>query len=151
MALTIRVLRAGDEALLLGAAEGVFDDPVGPGLAREFLSDGRHHVAVAIDDGRVVAMATGVSYVHPDKDTEMWVNEVGTSPAHRGRGIGKAVVAALLDHARRIGCGEAWVLTDRENGAAMRLYASLGGEEAAVPQVLFTFRFPPAAPAAPSR
>lgn len=140
MALEIRILGPGDVALLEGAVPGVFDDPVRPELAREFLSDARHVLAVGLDDGRVVAMASGVCYVHPDKPTEMWVNEVGTAATHRGRGLARAVVAALLDRARDLGCREAWVLTDRGNVAAMRLYGSLGGEEAALPPVLLTFR-----------
>jgi GNAT superfamily N-acetyltransferase len=136
----IRLLHRGDEDLLLGAAPGVFDDSVQPALAREFLADPRHRLAVALDEGRIVAMASGVTYVHPDKPTEMWVNELGTAPTHRGRGLGRAVLGALLAQARTDGCAEAWVLTDRENSAAKRLYAAAGGEAALTSSVLFTFR-----------
>ena len=135
----IRLLHRGDEDLLLGAAPGVFDDPVQPALAREFLADPRHRLAVAIDDGWIVAMASGVTYVHPDKPTEMWVNELGTAPTHRGRGLGRAVLGALLAAARAEGCEEAWVLTDPGNAAAMRVYAAAGGEESPTPSVMFTF------------
>lgn len=145
MSVDIRVLGPGDEALLLRAAPGVFDDPVQPALAREFLGDARHLLAVAIDAGIVVSMASGVLYVHPDKPTELWVNELGTAASHQGRGLAKAVLGALLARARERGCGEAWVLTDRRNAAAMRVYASLGGEASPVAQVMFTFRLPRAA------
>jgi ribosomal protein S18 acetylase RimI-like enzyme len=67
----------------------------------------------------------------------LWINEVGVAESHQGRGIGKAVVRTLLQHARRLGCHEAWVLTDRSNDAAMRLYASAGGEEVEGDQVMF--------------
>jgi hypothetical protein len=49
----------------------------------------------------------------------------------------------LLQHAQRLGCREAWVLTDRSNHAAMRMYTSTGGEEAAGDQVMFTFFLDP--------
>jgi ribosomal protein S18 acetylase RimI-like enzyme len=81
----------------------------------------------------------GVHYVHPDKPSEMWINEVGVAPSHQGRGLGNAMVQTLLQHAIRLGCREAWVLTDRSNQAALRLYASAGGEEAPHDQVMFTF------------
>jgi aminoglycoside 6'-N-acetyltransferase I len=87
----------------------------------------------------VVAFASGVHYVHPDKPPELWINEVGVAPTFQGRGLGKAVVQALLEHAKRLGCREAWVLTDRSNHAAMRLYASAGGEEASGDHVMFNF------------
>jgi hypothetical protein len=34
----------------------------------------------------------------------------------------------LFDAGRALGCTQAWVLTDRDNTAAMRLYASVGGD-----------------------
>jgi aminoglycoside 6'-N-acetyltransferase I len=43
----------------------------------------------------------------------MWINEVSVAPSHQGQGVGKAMVQELLQHARRLGCIEAWVLTDR--------------------------------------
>jgi ribosomal protein S18 acetylase RimI-like enzyme len=125
----IRVLKAGEEAVFGRVGPEVFDYAVDPALAREFLADPHHHIAVAIDDGTVVAFASGVDYVHPDKPREMFVNEVGTASSHRGQGLAKKAVAALLDHARTLGCRVAWVLTDADNAAARALYRSAGGIE----------------------
>jgi GNAT superfamily N-acetyltransferase len=99
-----RILRAGDEAVLDNVAPGVFDDDLDPRLVIEFLEDERHHVAVSVDQGKVVGFASGVHYVHPDKPAELWINEVGVAPSHQGRGIGKAVMQAMLEHGKRLGC-----------------------------------------------
>ena len=140
MAVEIRILQAGDETILDNVAADVFDDPVIPQAAREFLGDPRHHLAVATDGGTVVGFASGVHYVHPDKPhPEFWVNEVGVSETHQKRGIGKSLMQALLDVARTLGCTEVWVLTERDNGPAMRLYQSIDGEEAKDEIVMFTF------------
>jgi len=135
----IRILKSGDEAILNNIAPDVFDNALQPALVAEFLRDERHHLAVAIEDGQVVGFASGVHYVHPDKQPELWINEVGVAPSHHRRGIGKTIIGALLQHAKSLGCKEAWVLTERANRAAMRLYASAGGEEAQSDQVMFTF------------
>ena len=124
-------------------APGVFDNDLDPRLVAEFLSDNRHHLAVAVDNGQVIGFASGVHYVHPDKPSELWINEVGVASEHHGRGVGKAVIQALLQHAERLGCREAWVLTDRSNHAAMRLYASTGGQEGPPDHVMFTFLLDP--------
>jgi ribosomal protein S18 acetylase RimI-like enzyme len=134
----IKVLSAGDATLLENAADDVFDDALQPALVAEFLRDPRHHLVVAVDAGRVVGFVSGVHYVHPDKPAEMFINEVGVAPSHHGRGIGKAVMNAFLEQASRIGCGQAWVLTERTNTPAMRLYASAGGEDAG-DYVMFNF------------
>ena len=140
MTIEIRLLEAGDEAVLTDVAPDVFDHAVQPALAVEFLADPRHHVAVARDGGLVVGFATGVHYVHPDKAPELWVNEVGVAPTHRGRGLATQLLRALLDAGRAAGCSQAWVLTERSNVPAMGLYRQLGGVEAPDQTVMFEFR-----------
>jgi ribosomal protein S18 acetylase RimI-like enzyme len=131
MAIEVKVLGSGDEKVLMNVAAEVFDNPIHPEFTREFLEDSRHHIAVAIDDGVVVGFASGVHYIHPDKPPELWINEVAVAPTHRRRGLGKAVMKELLAVGRAHKCKVAWVLTDRFNSAAMRLYTSIGGIEGA--------------------
>ena len=139
MSFEIRILAAGDTAVLDRVAPDVFDHPVDPALAREFLADPRHHLAVALDQDLVIGFASGVHYIHPDKPAEFWVNELGVAESHRGQGIGKAVLQALLVAGRQLGCAQAWVLTDDDNGPAMAVYRAAGGVEEARPSTMFTF------------
>src|SRR5215475_3097358 len=111
MSISIRILGPDDGVVLQRVAPDVFDGPIDARWSAEFLADACHHLAVAIEDGLVVAMATALRYVHPDKPPELWVNEVGVAPTHQGRGIGSQTLAALLAHAKTLGCREAWVLT----------------------------------------
>lgn len=136
----IRMLRAGEEALLENAAPDTFDHPVDPRLAAEFLADPRHHIAVACAEGQIVGFASAVHYIHPDKPAELWINEVGVASTHRRRGLAKDLLRTLFDAGRALGCREAWVLTDRSNEPAMRLYAEVGGIEAPGDTVMQEFR-----------
>jgi aminoglycoside 6'-N-acetyltransferase I len=137
---TIRMLGAADIATLDNVAPNVFDGAVLPELAAEFLADPRHHLAVAVTDaGQVVGMASAVHYVHPDKQPQLFINEVGVSPAFHRQGIGKALLATLGARARELGCSEAWVATEPDNSAAQALYTSAGGVKSDVPFVMFTF------------
>ena len=52
------------------------------------------------------------------------------APGHPGQDLRRKLVCSTLNEARKFGCVEAWVLTDRANIAAMRIYASSGGVEA---------------------
>jgi ribosomal protein S18 acetylase RimI-like enzyme len=134
------MLGAGDVSVLDRVAEGVFDGAIQPALAREFLGDDRHHLAVAIDDGVVVGFVSAVHYVHPDKPAELWINEVAVAPSHLRRGIAQSLLRMVFDAGRSLGCTQAWVLTDRDNTAAMRLYASVGGDPGTREHVMFDFR-----------
>ena len=111
--LEIRVLESSEASVLDDVSPDVFDEAVDPNWTREFFADPRHHLAVAIDDGMVVGMASGVHYVHPDKPPELWINEVGVADSHQKQGIGKRLLAALLDHSKRLGCTHAWVQPSR--------------------------------------
>jgi GNAT superfamily N-acetyltransferase len=147
MMIEFRVLRSEDEAVLDQIAEEVFDAPIHPRAAREFLADPRHHLVVALAEGVVIGFVSAVHYIHPDKPgPEMWVNEVGVSSKYRNQGVGKGMMKTLVDLARELGCREAWVLTERENIPAMRLYRSAGGVEAEDDTVMFTFFVDPISP-----
>ena len=136
----IRILHEGDQPVLDRVAADVCDDPIDARAAGEFLRDPGHRLAVAIDDGVVIGFVSAVVYVHPDKPApELWINEVGVAPSHQGRGIARRLLASTLEDARALGCREAWVLTDRANHPAMRLYEAAGGE-ASGDHVMFTFR-----------
>lgn len=139
MPIEIRILDSDQRDVLARIEPGVFDRAIDHACCAEFLADQRHHLVVAIDAGVVVAMASAVHYVHPDKQPQMWINEVGVTPSHRQRGLATQLLQALLKLGRDLGCSEAWVLTERQNAPAMRLYASCGPTEAPRDQVMFTF------------
>jgi aminoglycoside 6'-N-acetyltransferase I len=128
----IRLLGPNDASVLNNVASGVFDNVVSPRWTAEFLTDPRHHMAVALVGVKVVGMASAIHYVHPDKGPELWINEVGVAPAYQRQGIGKKLVVALLSQARALGCTEAWLGTEESNTAARRLYAAVGGVEEAM-------------------
>ena len=138
-AVEVRLLGPGDASVLERVAEEVFDFAVDARLAREFLADPRHHLAVALAEGRVVGIASAFHYMHPDKPAQLFVNEVGVAPAYRRRGIARALLAQLFAHAREVGCAEAWVGAEIGNAAARRLYAAAGGTEDPEPFVQVSF------------
>ena len=136
----IKRLGPADLDVLSHVAADVFDDPVVTSSAQEFLEDPRHRLIVALDGDLVVGFVSAVVYLHPDKPApELWINEIGVTPTHRRQGIGKMLLQSVLEDARRAGCVEAWVLTERDNTAAMAMYTSVGGVEEAPDPTMFTF------------
>lgn len=137
MTIEIRLLTQGDEPLLDRVADDVFDNRVEAKWTRRFFDTSNHHIVVAIDDGVVVGMTTAVDYVHPDKAPQLWINEVGVSTAHRGRGIARQMLERMLALGRELECTEAWLGTEETNEPARRLYAHAGGS--AEPFILYSF------------
>ena len=136
---SVKTLSSEDLPLLSNVAPDVFDNPIDERLAKEFLSDPRHHIVVAVEDGMVIGFASAIHYIHPDKPEELWIDEVGVSPAHQRKGAAKAILIELLRLGKRLGCRSAWVLTDKSNMAAKRLYSSVGGRVDPGDTVMYEF------------
>ena len=140
MPIEIKLLNEADADVLANVAPGTFDNPIDAQGTQECLSDGRHHLAVAIDDDLVVGFVSAVHYAHPDKRyPEMWINEVQVAPTHRRQGLAKALLKRILRLARDLECTEAWVLTERDNVPATRLYSALGGKAGSDGGLMFSF------------
>jgi ribosomal protein S18 acetylase RimI-like enzyme len=135
----VRCLAPCEGARLSAVAPDVFDHQVRPEYLRAFLDDPCSHLAVAIDDGVVVGMASGLVYGHPDKPLQLFVNEVGVAPSHRRRGLGRALVRCLLERGREVGCSEAWVAAKKGDAAARGLYLAAGGREDGDLTVVYTY------------
>ena len=65
----------------------------------------------------------GYAAVHPD-DGEMFLLFV--DPAHAGRGIGRALLAAAHDALRASGCTAAYLFVHEQNERALAVYAAAG-------------------------
>ena len=133
-----KLLDSEDEKLLEDTEDGVFDREVRPDLASQFLSDPRHHIAVAIEDSTIVGIASAVNYIHPDKPDEIWINEVAVAKAFHRKGIADALLKLLFQCGRKLGCEEAWVLTDESNIPGNRLYSKLDGVQKR--QMMYSFK-----------
>lgn len=105
---------------------GVFDQPVRPDRLAAYLAEPGHRLVVALAGGRIVGQCAGVVHRHPDKVAELFIDEVGTAPGYRRRGIAREMIEALGEWGREQGCGEIWVGTEPDNGAARQLYSTLG-------------------------
>jgi aminoglycoside 6'-N-acetyltransferase I len=144
MQVEVRLLGPDDLDLLLGAEPDVFDLPCRRDLAEAFLADPRHHLAGAIEHGRLVGMAEAVECLRPDKPPELFIAELGVTARLRRRGIGLRLVRLLVAHARALGCAGAWVATELDNAPARALYRAAGGVADDQPAEILTFDPDPA-------
>ena len=136
----VRVRRAvvGDEDEVARFGEA-FDERVVAEETRRFLEDARHHLLLGYVDDHPAGFLSAVEVFHPDKRSELFLNEVGVMEGARRRGVARALVDELKRIGRERGCASAWVLTDEDNAAAMHLYRSTGGVWNGEPAVMFEY------------
>ncbi|TPM30159.1 GNAT family N-acetyltransferase [Mesorhizobium sp. B2-3-4] len=122
MNVNIRRLYPGDDALVMRIAPDVFDEPVRPDRLAAYLAAPGHFMVVAFADGLVVGQCAAVIHRHPDKVSELYIDEVGVSPAFQRQGIARKMLDAMFEIGKQNGCEEAWVGTEPDNGPARALY-----------------------------
>lgn len=129
MPILLKRITAADAALLTHIGPDVFDAPVQPDRLARYLAAPGHLMVLAFDDDLVVGQCTGVVHHHPDKASELCVDEVGTASSHLRQGIASTMLEALYAWARELGCEEAWLGTELDNTAANALYRKFNGAE----------------------
>jgi aminoglycoside 6'-N-acetyltransferase I len=106
----------------------VFDATVDPARLAAYLGEPGHLMIAALHDGLVIGQVAAVIHRHPDKPTELYVDEVGVTPAFQRQGIARAMLDAVFVLGRKLGCEEAWVGTEVDNVPARRLYEERGAD-----------------------
>lgn len=132
MNLRIQRITPDDVALFERIAPEVFDEPVRPERLEAYLAQPTNRLLLAIeeraDGDLVVGQCAAVLHLHPDKVTELYVDELGTASTHRRRGIGRRLMEEMLEWGRELGCGEGWLGTELDNRPARALYEGMWDE-----------------------
>ena len=125
---TVRLTEQNME-VLKDVADDVFDDRIDPERLRTYLAEKTHLLIVATMDNRVVGQAAAYIHHHPDQPSDLYIDNLGVTPAVQRRGIARRLIRELLAWGTSLGCAQAWIVTDNENAAARELYVSLGAEK----------------------
>lgn len=118
----IIIARASDMDLFDQVAPGVFDEPIDPTRLRAYLGEPNHFIVLAMIDALVVGQTAAVVHRHPDKPTELYLDEVGVGDHFLKQGIAGLMVESALEEGRARGCKECWLGTEVTNVAARSLY-----------------------------
>jgi aminoglycoside 6'-N-acetyltransferase I len=118
----LRRVTTRDANLFDRVAGGVFELPIDRRHLEDYLSAPQHCMIVALARGRIVGQVRAVTHRHPDKPAELAIDELAVAPGYRRIGIGRSLLAAMLDFGSALGCEQAWLGTDLHNAAARALY-----------------------------
>lgn len=131
---TFRIARIDPASaqLLDHVAHGVFNDPVDPARLATYLAQSGTMLVVATDGGVVVGQAKAAIHYHPDKATDLYLDELRVAPDHQRRGIARALLGEVERWAAERGCVDAWLATAMDNRGAQRLYSGFAQSKRAL-------------------
>ncbi|MEY9215216.1 ribosomal protein S18-alanine N-acetyltransferase [Thermobifida halotolerans] len=129
MSTVLRPMTADDVAEVMALEHELFpDDAWTEGMLRDELAQPDRHYLVARDDGGRIVGYAGLRAVPPEGD----VQTMAVAPDRWGRGIGRTLLSALLDEARRRGISAVFLEVRSDNPRAQDLYRRFGFTEIGV-------------------
>lgn len=121
----IITLDKNNTQILSNIAKDVFDHKIDLNSLQSFIDCPRHIMLLAVDKNLVIGMVSAVEYFHPDKPSQLWINEIGVSPNHQNKRIGRQLIRGIIEQGKKRGCKYAWLGTDVDNYNAQRCFASV--------------------------
>lgn len=129
------------DAHLLQPASCLFDHPVSRAAARAYLNDSANLVLVALDHEGPIGFVRGTALAQlRSARRQMLLYEIEVARAHRRRGVGRALVEALIAYCRRRNFEEIFVITSPRNRPAVALYRSTGAVTETASDRMFVYR-----------
>ena len=140
MPFEIKLLRPGDEPLAVRAIRQIKRAEAGETHMSRFLACAENLLLVAVSEDKPVGFALAYQLDRVDESPPMvFFYEIEVSPSHRRKGIGRALIDRLKMLCHQRGAGKMFVLTDRRNHDACRLYSAAGGHMEYDDGVLFSY------------
>ena len=125
MAIEIIQLGENNMNILNKYDEDIFDEKIDSRRLAAMLKEQNNILLVAINEGVVIGQVLAVIHRHPDKPTELYIDDLGVSEKFQRRGIATRLIEQLYVIGMDRGCEEIWVATEPENEPAIKFYDSL--------------------------
>jgi ribosomal protein S18 acetylase RimI-like enzyme len=116
---------AANARLLDRVAVDVFDHAIDPALVAIYLARPDHILVVAMAGGEIVGHARGVVHHQPDFGPQLYIDNLGVTPALKRKGIATGLMAKLVELGKARGCTDLWLATETDNEEAIGFYKSM--------------------------
>lgn len=122
---TIHRITADNSDLLANIAEDVFDYEIDGQRLAAYLASPQQTLFVAVEEGLVIGQVRGFLLLQPDQGPDLYIDNLGVSPAWKRRGVATALAQALFKFGRERGCAGVWVATEADNAEGIAFYDAL--------------------------
>jgi len=102
--------------------------PIDPLRLKAFLKHPHNLAFVAKYNDTITGFIYGYSLLSLDSDPQLFIYSVEVLPGFQNMGIGSKLFQYVVDFSRKNGFSECYVITDKGNKRACRIYEKAGGK-----------------------
>jgi len=99
-----------------------------PEYIKDYLSTDGNYAFGWISDGRIVGLAYGYDLERLDGRHMFYLHSIGFLPEYQNGGRGAKFFQYIVDYARKHKFSEVFVITDKSNPRACRIYEKAGAK-----------------------
>ncbi len=140
MEAAFKILEEADIPFMREALEDdhmVFD----PARLAAFIRGGGNVGFIAKWGEKIAGFAYAYSLLRPDGKRMLFLFSFGLLSEYQNRGIGSAFMGYIAEYGRREGCSECFVITDKGNPRACRVYEKAGGKSEYEDEVVYVIEY----------
>ncbi len=82
--------------LLYSVAADVFDEEIDVDFLSRYVREENHIMLVALHENTIIAQVLSIIHKHPDKPTELYVDDLGVAPEFQREGIATLMMKQLF-------------------------------------------------------
>jgi len=106
----------------------------------DFLKHSQNLAFIAELHGEVVGLIYGYVLVSLNSAPQLFVYAVDVLPKFQNQGIGSKLFQYVVDYSRRNGFSECFVITDKANKKACRIYEKAGGKNDFEDEIVYVIK-----------
>jgi len=108
---------------------------------KSFINDNHNFGFIVKQDNKIVGLAYAYSLLRPDGKNMFYLHSIGLLPEYQDKGFGTQLLNYILEYAKSNNYSECFVITDKGNPRACRLYEKLGGKNDFENEIVYVYDF----------
>lgn len=106
-----------------------------------FINDNNAYGFIAKENNNIVGFAYAYTLLRPDGKTMFYLHSIGMLPTYQNNGYGTKLMTFVRDYAKKLGCSEMFLITNKSNKSACKCYENAGGVSEAIDDVVYVYDF----------
>lgn len=104
-----------------------------------FVNSKDNYGFIVIVDNNIVGFSYCYGLLRPDGKKMLYIHSVGLLKVYQNKGLGSMLIKYIVNYAKTNGFSEAFVITDKGNPRACKVYEKAGGKNDIKDEIVYVF------------